>query len=354
MDWNDNIRLRGVAAAEKKQTAMKKPATGRRAAGVFVCCIMLAAAILAGCSASGSPEAGSGAGAGETGSGTDIPEGSAMPEEAVTPDETAEPEETVMPEEVVIPDEAKKLLEAGVSYYGSPDGCRMTGQQAEAFAEVIRSELAAMDQKHARMENMDPEVMDGLTAVCGAALIDTGGGRPVLFVAGGSVRADTLESGTQDWERVSSWSVWQYVNGAPELYQRGQEDMFGCVFVQYPAFYQDYLILTEFRSADDCDRNLYRYGDGFIEKEAASSTYLRGYEQEDGMEYLYTVDGVQKDKDAYDAWGEQWEKGAVTDFFVEGNSQKGSFTGVASAEKMIATLAEYADIAGSGGQGGTS
>ena len=72
------------------------------------------------------------------------------------------------------------------------------------------------------------------------------------------------------------------------------------------------------------------------------------------MEYLYTVDGVQKDKDAYDAWGEQWEKGAVADFFIEGNSQKGNFAGVTSAEKIIATLTEYADIAGNGGQGGTS
>ena len=169
------------------------------------------------------------------------------------------------------------------------------------------------------------------------------------LLAGGSVLTDTMESGTQDWERVSSWSIWQYGSGGAELYQRSQEDVFGCAAGQYPALYQDYLLLTVLRSADDCDRNVYRYGDGVIETEAATSAYLRGFDNDGSIGYLYVVDGRQEEKETYDAWNGKWTDGALAGFSFEADSPKGSFTGVTPAEKMIGVLTEYAETAADGG-----
>ena len=117
---------------------------------------------------------------------------------------------------------------------------------------------------------------------------------------------------------------------------------------QYPALYPDHLLLTVLRSADDCDRNVYRYGDGVIEKEIATSAYLRGFENDGVIERLYVVDGQQTDKDAYDAWNGQWAEGAAAQFSFAADSPKGSFSGVTSAEKLIGVLTEYAETAGDG------
>ena len=303
-----------------------------RCAAAWACCLLAAA--LAGCGAPGSGTADTAGTAAEEGAPAEselngVEDGESSAAEMPAENGLAEASDSVS-------EAAKALLADGISYYGEAGECRMSGRQAAAFAEVLRSELAAAEQKHARMEDMDPEVMDELLPVCGAALIDTGNGLPVLFVAGGSAPADTLESGSQDWERVSSWSIWQY------------EDIFGCVNDQYPALYPDHLLLTVLRSADDCDRNVYRYGDGVIEKEIAACAYLRGFENDGVIERLYVVDGQQTDKDAYDVWNGQWAEGAAAQFSFAADSPKGSFSGVTSAEKLIGVLTEYAETAGDG------
>ena len=343
----------------------KRCGRGRR--DIRILCCLLSAVLLAGC-AGGEPggTAGAGNGAAESGAARSEtapqPGGDAAGQNGAGAAESApqlsgdagsgaagtageqQAEETssAETEPAAIPDEAKELLADSGIFYGSAERCRMSAEQAEAFAETVRTEAERLRQNHERMVSMDPEVMDGLTPVSGAALIDTGNGLPVLFCAGGSVRADTAGGGSREWERVSSWSIWQYMDGKAELYQRGREDMFGCVTDACPTFYRDYLMITQYWNADDYDRTVYPYEDGMIAEESSAGVHLLRNEDEE----IFVVDGEQKDEEACRAWTARWDVDPLASFTLENGSQKGEFAGLTDAETFVQALMDYAAAAG--------
>ena len=90
-------------------------------------------------------------------------------------------------------------LLGSIAYYGDPSNCKMTAQQAETFAEVIR------------------EQMRGYQIHC-AALMDFGNGIPALYLVGGDSREYEGQGKNGVWTQVSEEydAVWIYANGEAE------------------------------------------------------------------------------------------------------------------------------------------
>ena len=115
------------------------------------------------------------------------------------PVETEAPKETETPpaEDGPIPAERLALL-GGIAYYGDPAECRMTVNQALAYAELIE------------------------TGAPYAALIDLGAGNPVLLLARGTELGEFIDPDHPDLHTGSSWfsgklEVWQYTDGRAEM-----------------------------------------------------------------------------------------------------------------------------------------
>lgn len=112
-----------------------------------------------------------------------------------------EPEETEAPpaEEGPIPADRLALL-GGIAYYGDPAECRMTVNQARAYAELIEADADAPY----------------------AALVDLGAGDPVLLLARGTELGEFIDPDHPDLHTGWIWfsgklEVWQYADGAAEM-----------------------------------------------------------------------------------------------------------------------------------------
>lgn len=95
------------------------------------------------------------------------------------------------------------------AYYGNPSQCAMTAEQARAFADVIRAETVKLETQYAQ----DPNARNRGEITAYAALIDIGGGNPILYFIGG------LHDTTGSWEgsgydgSLQSSGIWQYIGG---------------------------------------------------------------------------------------------------------------------------------------------
>lgn len=95
------------------------------------------------------------------------------------------------------------------AYYGDPAQCAMTAEQAQAFADVIRAETVKLETRYAQ----DPNARNRGEITAYAALIDIGGGNPILYFIGG------LHDTTGSWEgngydgSLQSSGIWQYIGG---------------------------------------------------------------------------------------------------------------------------------------------
>ena len=98
------------------------------------------------------------------------------------PDESEQPEDEppAQSEERTEPDPSPELLALldSVVYYGDKSQCRLTPEQADAFAAVLRQEMASLQAKTERNEV-------NLVADFCVALFDTGSGIPAMFCGGG-------------------------------------------------------------------------------------------------------------------------------------------------------------------------
>ena len=137
------------------------------------------------------------------------------PETERPPEETAAPEPTGTPpvEEEPIPAERLALLN-NMKYYGDPAQCRMTVDQARAYADAIETRTAEI-----------VPVNDYGAATCHAALIDIGEGNPVLLLACGTSTDGYGISGDPGPDFVPNpdldgfvgkLEVWRYADGQAE------------------------------------------------------------------------------------------------------------------------------------------
>ncbi|MDE6589424.1 MAG: sigma-70 family RNA polymerase sigma factor, partial [Oscillospiraceae bacterium] len=125
------------------------------------------------------------------------PETEYIPAETAEPEPTEEvPKETGVPvaEDELIPADRLSLLD-GIAYYGDPAQCRMTVNQARAYAELLENSADAPY----------------------AALIDIGEGHPVLVLARGTDGGAEPGPGTSWHSFYGRLEVWQYLGGQAEM-----------------------------------------------------------------------------------------------------------------------------------------
>ncbi len=152
-------------------------------------------------------------------------------------------------------------------YRGDVDACRMTPEQAAAFAQVIEEETAG-----------------GSVSGC---IFDTGNAYPAMLLA---VGADlSLEAYTQGSGRVS---VWRYVDGAAEPIDLQKAGAAYSVTI-YPG---SHMRLASFEVADLT--LFFKFGSGGLQAEEDVSFY-RPY-----------IDGVEVDEETF---AEQWNAWELTD-----------------------------------------
>lgn len=102
-------------------------------------------------------------------------------------------------------------LLGSIAYYGDPAQCRMTADQARAFAEVIESETARLETLYAL--DGSAQSIGEITAY--AALIDAGDGNPFLVYIGGLQAAEVTWDGSayDIFRHIKTNGIWQFING---------------------------------------------------------------------------------------------------------------------------------------------
>ncbi len=136
--------------------------------------------------------------------------------------------ETVSDPGSALPPEGPAEVFDGLAYYGDFSKCRMTKEQAEAFAQKLQEEIA--DTGHTLPEEK---------RYVFAAMADTGNGVPALYLADVYQSADTPyqeENGTLYFKRNGGHEVWTYTNG--EITRFPKQTPNGFKFYKYFAFYE--------------------------------------------------------------------------------------------------------------------
>ena len=109
-----------------------------------------------------------------------------------------------------------------IVYYGDKSQCKLTREQASAYAEVIRQETDSFVAEALRqLVGQSPEIR------IYAALFDVGDGTPALIFGGGALSTYAFSEYAPDsWVDAGTFGIWQYQNGqavpyAPEALETG-------------------------------------------------------------------------------------------------------------------------------------
>ena len=226
----------------------------------------------------------------------------AVPEPTeAAPEPTGETPETPPVEEELIPADRLALL-GDIAYYGDPAQCRMTVNQALAYAEVIETNADAPYD----------------------ALIDVGEGSPVLALARGTDGGERLGNGPDSPPTGLNWfdgklEIWQYADGQAELaatahtvYWKagealachtrvgGTEDENGNIFPGEAQLH--YLDFTE---------EVYRVEGGALSASPIASALVEIDLAGDtvGFSGGGTIDGQFVGEAVWPAWKERWDEG---------------------------------------------
>lgn len=208
-----------------------------------------------------------------------------------------------------------------IAYYGDPAQCRMTPEQAGAFAEVIETETAILRTKL------------GLSGEAGeistyAALIDIGEGKPILFYAGG-VRNDELSGNPSlKIDGTVSFGIWQYIDGNAVRFNAPARAVL---------WDGNVLCCPERLSAwmDYFDAYIYNAAGGVLfEMPVSSIAYSSG---------SYFVDGQPDSRSKYDAIKAHWSAYEPIGLLNSGAGQMMWYeiAGVTPAEDVLAVLEKF-------------
>ena len=181
-------------------------------------------------------------------------------------------------------------LLGSIAYHGDPAQCRMTADQARAFAEVIESETAALERQYAQ----DPTASSWGEVNAYAALVDIGNGNPILIYIGGLSRTGTPAlAGLGDIIRSG---IWQYIEGRAVAFSVGT----GMDQVRWDG---SHLLVRKWRepfSGQICNAQIYDVIDGVL-SEAPISTVSEQYLGGPG-----TIDGQSVSGSEYNIWWQYW------------------------------------------------
>ena len=209
-----------------------------------------------------------------------------------------------------------------IAYYGDPAQCRMTPEQAGAFAEVIETETAAL------------RVGLGLSGQAGevtayAALIDIGEGKPILVYVGGVRNDGPSKNPSLQYDDTITVGIWQYIDGdavsfnAPLRFVRWDGDTLCCPggLAAGPDNY--------------FDANIYGVEGGILSETPVSSiSWSSG---------SYFVDGQPDSGSKYDAIKAHWSAYEPIGLFETGAGQMMWYeiAGMTPAEDVLAVLEKF-------------
>jgi len=190
-------------------------------------------------------------------------------------------------------------------YYGDRAGCKMTAEQANAFAAVLE---AQMEQTKSQCADMGFG-----SATCGAALVDFGNGVPALFFAGGN-RSDSSAYNTAN-KTSPLTGLAEVAQSALWLYEGGKAVRLTAVDYQSVYLYPTY-IYSEYDYGEGMNNVVFQAKDG-----AVSST-----------------GGTTLDSSAKRG---TWLKGQSLCGFGQGGGVEGDYWGLIDASQVLAGLKGY-------------
>lgn len=265
------------------------------------------------------------------------------PEEDVPPAQIEQPAEQpappVPPQEEEPSPELLALLDS-VVYYGDPAQCKLTVEQAAAFAAVLRQE---MDSLSLLAEQSASGGSAGVRSC--AALFDAGGGTPALFFGGGTQSQWVpSEGGNVNWSDVGTSGIWQYQDGqavpyAPEGLEPGE-------------YWGRLLVLRDgslfIGGSIGSDGSQYDGGVYLLDGDAlpAAPYTSAGYEPVDLLmdpyNTRYWVDGAEATAGEFNAWQNQWADRPILCGHVWDGGVGGTFLGMGDAATAADALTQYA------------
>ena len=226
-----------------------------------------------------------------------------------------------------------------IVYYGDKFRCKLTAEQAVAYAEVIREESAKLlSDATLQLFGQNPEVRTH------AALFDVGDGTPALFFGGGAL--STYEFSEYDpttWVTVGTVGIWQYQDGQAVPYAPdGMEP--GGYWGQQLVLKNGYLFIGGQFGSDGStySAGVYPLTGGAIPTTPQTSA---GYEPKDmfsDWDPLCTVDGAEVSWDTFEMWRNQWGAQTILCGHYWEGGVGGSFRGLGDAAAAAEALKQYA------------
>lgn len=234
---------------------------------------------------------------------------------------------TVVPAEAASTVDTVALL-SSVTYYGDRSKCQMTAEQADAYVEVLESEIAAARREY---DSYDDWYYYDSSFHCYAALIDFGDGVPALYFVGGA----TMEGSTSiTWDHVVCNGLWEYKNGAAVAVSIpiGYEDMAGGYTI-----YRDHLIsYVNGPKIGGTEQKMYPITNGVISASPSTSAL------DNMIQDWRVIDGQHVFDDQFFAWpGDQWSKEVFVSFEYGNNGREGFITGVGPVEPVLDALRTF-------------
>lgn len=214
-----------------------------------------------------------------------------------------------------------------IAYYGDPEKCRMTPEQAGAFIDALHIHETQLEREYQAGNYASSSPDDSLRNY--AALVDPGNGVPLLITAGG------LSSGGDSrgfyWDYLSRLRVWQYIDGqAVELSLSGPA---GLVAISEDGIWTgwsgEYPYHYEVRNLDAA---LYPFADGTFLESPAHTLY--------GKQGEFQIDGVPATEGEMNAALEAYGAGVRVSMGY-GGGPFGACSGVTPAEDVLAVLEKF-------------
>ncbi|MBD5132927.1 MAG: sigma-70 family RNA polymerase sigma factor [Clostridiales bacterium] len=232
------------------------------------------------------------------------------------------------------PNDLSDLL-GSIAYYGDPAQCRMTADQARAFAEVIRSQSAKLEQLYEQHQRVYDERALGVPRQCYAALVDAGNGIPFLIFAGGLISG--IDDHSVYWEYLCLFTIWQYVDGQAVRFWPADASIIGTITSSGVWFGWDGITPYHYLYRH-LNAILYPFQDGTISMQAAHTLYG------DSKTNTYTIDGKPASRNELDAALADYTSDIWVTHSMDWRRNGGYFTGVCPAEQVLEVLTEWGDF----------
>ncbi len=243
-------------------------------------------------------------------------------------------------------EEARALLK-NIAYYGDPDQCKMTAQQAVAFMEVIRRE-----QEKEKQYAISQGITSDYVFDTEAALVDTGNGIPALLFFN-----STNYSKRSSYSLTGGYnSLWQWIDGKAKRFSPSTEwnrneysgELYCHIYSNYIlACFRDIAMVRGERSLA-----VYPFRNGRI----ASSPTTTAYEKHDGTGKIkveeYRIDGKTVSESELNTWLKQYGTGELKNTasgYIDAlagftYAWQGAYqvTGMTPVSRVLSVLEQYA------------